>query len=84
MGKPYRVVIVAPLTGVSADVHLELQARIHEIARTIGNVPPHHTAFWKSVGREPLRLDLKGWRVLYRIDPDQRTVTIEKAFFSGE
>jgi hypothetical protein len=84
MGKPYRVVIRAPLTDISADVHLELQARIHELARTIGNVPAHHTAFWTSVGRGSHRLDMKGWRFLYRIDPDERTVTIEQALFNSE
>jgi hypothetical protein len=80
----YRVEIRASLKAVPADTDADLQVRIQEIARIVGNIPPHRTGFWESVASCLLQLDAKGWRFLHRVDSKQRLVVVERAFFKGE
>lgn len=79
----YRVEIRASLKTVPPDTDMVFQARIHEIARIVGNVPAHHTAFWESVAESILHLEVKDWVFLYRIDSKQRLVVVERVLFKG-
>jgi hypothetical protein len=68
-------VALTDISGAPLDVRAELQRRMQEIARTVGSIPDDHTFWARSVDQE-LRVDVRGWRFFYRVDPSQHTVDV--------
>ena len=62
--------------GAPDEIRAELRLRLHELASTLASIPAHHHSVWSSLVNSDLRLDVRGWQFLYRVDPTARRITV--------
>src|SRR2546426_4733563 len=75
------LVFKGALTAESAapdEFRAELLLRLGELASTLASIPAHHHSVWSSPVDSDLRLDVRGWQFLYRVDPPARRITVHR------
>ena len=73
----FRVDFGVPVDGVPPDVVAELHARMLEIARVLGAMPESNP-IWQSMAGGGLLLDVKRWRLLYRVDRPSAAIVVDQ------
>jgi hypothetical protein len=63
------------LDRVPADVRDEIRRTMREVAKAVSTIPPA-SPFWSSMKDSQLQVDVKRWRVGYRIEPGARSVVV--------
>jgi mRNA-degrading endonuclease RelE of RelBE toxin-antitoxin system len=71
----YSVHLGVNLEGLPEDVRLEIARTMQQIAEAVTTIPPA-SAFWASMKDSLLQIDVRGYRVVYRIDTDRRTIGV--------
>ncbi len=56
----------------------EIQHTMQQVAEVVGSVPAS-SPFWASMNDSLLQIDVKGWRVVYRIDPAHHEIRVVEA-----
>jgi hypothetical protein len=74
----YSVHFVIELESLRADERSEVQRTMQEVAEAVGSVPPS-SPFWASMNDSLLQIDVKGWRLVYRIDPLRTEIRVVAA-----
>jgi hypothetical protein len=73
----FKVALTAEF-GAPDDIRAELLLRMGELASTLASIPAHHHSVWSSLVDSELRLDVRGWKFLYRVDPAARRITVHR------
>ena len=63
------------LGGLPVEVRLEIDRTMQQIADAVTTIPPA-SAFWSSMKDSLLQIDVRGYRVVYRIDAVRRTIIV--------
>jgi mRNA-degrading endonuclease RelE of RelBE toxin-antitoxin system len=71
----YSVHLGVNLEGLPEDVRLEIDRTMHQIAEAVTTIPPA-SAFWPSMKDSLLQIDVRGYRVVYRIDTARRAIAV--------
>ena len=72
----HRVIMVQPaLRAAPKTVRDEARERFEEIAEGLQGIPVD-SPFWISTKDSVLQIDVKKWRVVYRVDPIHRDVVV--------
>ena len=71
----YAVHFRVTLDGVPDDVREEVVLTVEQIADAVTTIPPA-SAFWSSMKDSLLQIDVRGYRVVYRIDAVRRTIIV--------
>ena len=71
----YSVHFVIDLEAIRAEERSEVQRTMQDVAEAVGSVPPS-SPFWASMNDSLLQIDVKGWRLVYRIDPIRTEIRV--------
>jgi mRNA-degrading endonuclease RelE of RelBE toxin-antitoxin system len=71
----YSVHLGVNLEGLPEDVRLEVGRTMQQIADAVTTIPPS-SAFWSSMKDSLLQIDVRGYRVVYRIDAVRRVIIV--------
>jgi len=71
----YSVHLGVNLEGLSEDVRLEIGRTMQQIADAVTTIPPS-SAFWSSMKNSLLQIDVRRYRVVYRIDTTRRVIIV--------
>ena len=71
----YSVHLGVNLEGLPEDVRLEIGRTMQQIADAVTTIPPS-SAFWSSMKNSLLQIDVRGHRVVYRIDTARRVIIV--------
>jgi mRNA-degrading endonuclease RelE of RelBE toxin-antitoxin system len=71
----YSVHLGVNLEGLPEDVRLEIVRTMGQIADAVTTIPPS-SAFWSSMKDSLLQIDVRPYRVVYRIDTARRLVIV--------
>ena len=71
----YSVHLGVNLEGLPEDVRLEIGRTMQQIADAVTTIPPS-SAFWSSMKNSLLQIDVRGYRVVYRIDTTRRVIIV--------
>ena len=63
------------LEGLPEDVRLEIGRTMQQIADAVTTIPPS-SAFWSSMKNSLLQIDVRRYRVVYRIDTTRRVIIV--------
>ena len=64
----YTVRFEVDLETIPLGVRQEIRRTMQQVADAVGTIPPS-SPFWSSMRHSVLQLDVKGYRVVYRVDP---------------
>jgi mRNA-degrading endonuclease RelE of RelBE toxin-antitoxin system len=64
----YTVRFEVDLETVPEEARQEIRRTMQQVADAVGTIPPS-SPFWSSMKHSVLQLDVKGYRVVYRVDP---------------
>jgi len=64
----YTVRFEVDLETIPPGVRQEIRRTMQQVADAVGTIPPS-SPFWSSMRHSVLQLDVKGYRVVYRVDP---------------
>jgi hypothetical protein len=67
------------MAAVPPVVRASMRVRVREIAKRLEGPPPRSHPSDLVHGGTPL-LEIEGWRFLYRIDVQRKTVVVQQAF----
>jgi len=71
----YSVHLGVNLEGLPEDVRLEIGRTMQQIADAVTTIPPS-SAFWSSMKNSLLQIDVRRYRVVYRIDTTRRVIIV--------
>jgi hypothetical protein len=71
----YSVHLGVDLGGLPDDVRLEIERTMQQIAEAVTTIPPA-SAFWSSMKNSRLQIDVRGHRVVYRVDTADRAIFV--------
>jgi hypothetical protein len=71
----YAVHFGVDLEGLPDDVRSEIVRTMDQIADAVTTIPPA-SAFWSSMKDSLLQIDVRGRRVVYRIEASQQLITV--------
>jgi hypothetical protein len=74
----YSVHFKIDLAALPAEVRLEVEKTMQQIAEALVTVPPT-SPFWSSARDSVLQIDVEGWRMGYRLFPVRREVQVIEA-----
>ncbi|HKC61090.1 MAG TPA: hypothetical protein VKB92_13475 [Myxococcales bacterium] len=71
----YSVHFRVDLAKVPGVARVEIQKTMEQIAEALGTVPAS-SPFWTSMRDSLLQIEVKRWRVVYRVDPTHEDIQI--------
>ena len=71
----YSVHLGVDLEGLPEDVRLEIDRTMQQIADAVTTIPPA-SAFWSSMKDSLLQIDVRGYRVVYRVETARQTIVV--------
>ena len=71
----YSVHLGVDLEGLPEDVRLEIDRTMEQIADAVTTIPPA-SAFWSSMKDSLLQIDVRGYRVVYRVETARQTIVV--------
>jgi hypothetical protein len=71
----YAVRFGVRLEGLPDDVRAEVVRTVDQIADAVTTIPPA-SPFWSSMKDSLLQIDVRGHRVVYRIDAARHQITV--------
>jgi mRNA-degrading endonuclease RelE of RelBE toxin-antitoxin system len=71
----YTVRFEADLEAVLEGARQEIRRTMQQVADAVSTIPPS-SPFWSSMKHSMLQLDVKGYRVVYRVDPTAREIRV--------
>ena len=71
----YSVHFRVELAKVPGVVRVEIQKTMEQIAEALGTVPPS-SPFWTSMKDSLLQIEVKRWRVVYRVDQGHEDIQV--------
>jgi hypothetical protein len=71
----YAIQFAVDLDAVSDDVRAEIHRTMAQIAEAVTTLP-EASPFFASMGDSVLQIDVKGFRLVYAVDPARREVRV--------
>jgi hypothetical protein len=63
------------LEGIPDLARQEIRRTMRQIADVVSAIPPE-TPLWTSIRHSLLQIDVKGWRLMYRVEPLSREILV--------
>jgi len=71
----YTVRFEVDLETIPEEARQEIRRTMQQVADAVGTIPSS-SPFWSSMRHSMLQLDVKGYRVVYRVDPTAREIRV--------
>ena len=71
----YSVRFDVDLESTPEGARQEIRRTMQQVADAVSTVPPS-SPFWSSMKDSQLRMDVMGFRILYRVDPKMREIRV--------
>jgi len=71
----YTVRFEVDLETIPEGARQEIRRTMQQVADAVGTIPSS-SPFWSSMRHSMLQLDVKGYRVVYRVDPTAREIRV--------
>jgi hypothetical protein len=71
----YAVQFGVNLAAIPDEPRQEIRRTMQQIADVVSTIPPA-SPFWSSMKNSLLQIDVKGWRLVYRIDLVLREIRV--------
>jgi len=71
----YSVHFEVTLEAIPDAPRQEIRRTVQQIADVVSTIPGS-SPFWSSMKESLLQVDVKGWRLVYRILPDRREIRV--------
>ena len=71
----YTVRFEVDLETIPEGARQEIRRTMQQVADAVGTIPSS-SPFWSSMRHSMLQLDVKGYRVVYRVDPTANEIRV--------